>query len=352
MSVPNILDFLALEFKVSNAKSAATYFITRYGFEHVARKCLDPENRDYAKHAVSNGQIVFIFCSDVKIAKEVDNSSFINDYVSVIHATATNGPFSQYCLYGDVILQLWPENSPLEALFPTDDHWSLMIPHDPLNDHLPQVKFERLDHVVGNQREHEMTKVCERLETDLGLHRYWSVDDSIIHTEYSSLRSIVMASPNERFLLPINEPAEGRKKSNSEEYSGGQIQEYIDYNGGPGVQHIALKTEDIIATVRALKARGVEFLHVPQGYYSDLEARLKDSKVTIKEDMDVIKSLNLLVDFDDNGYLLQIFTEPFDYRPTLFFEVIQRNNFTGFGAGNFKALFEALENAQELRGNL
>ena len=205
-------------------------------------------------------------------------------------------------------------------------------------------EFEAIDHVVGNQPDLEMEPTAQWYEKMLSFHRYWSVDDSIIHTEYSSLRSIVMADFDETIKMPINEPAPGKRKS--------QIQEYVDYYGGPGVQHIAMRTQDIIAAIRAMRARGVEFLKVPDTYYENLRKSLAKSPVEVKEDLDVIQELNILIDFDDKGYLLQLFTKPVEDRPTLFFEVIQRHNNNGFGAGNFKSLFEAIELEQAARGNL
>ncbi|KAJ1511058.1 hypothetical protein HMI54_001081 [Coelomomyces lativittatus] len=190
-----------------------------------------------------------------------------------------------------------------------------------------------------------MSKVAQYYEKILQFHRFWSVDDSQIHTTYSSLRSIVMANDEETIKLPINEPAQGLKKS--------QIQEYVDYYGGPGIQHIAFLTQDILTSVTALKERGVEFLRVPDSYYSNLQVALqKETKLKVTEDLEVLKQLQILVDYDEHGYLLQIFTKPCADRPTLFFEIIQRKNHQGFGAGNFKALFEAIELEQEKRGNL
>ena len=183
-----------------------------------------------------------------------------------------------------------------------------------------------------------------RYEKILDFHRFWSVDDKQIMTEYSALRSIVMTDYDELVKMPINEPAQGKKKS--------QIQEYVEFYGGPGAQHIAIATPDILKSVRALAARGVEFLAAPKVYYDNLRLRLKSSPVNIKEDMAVIQELNILVDYDDNGYLLQIFTKPLQDRPTVFIEIIQRHNHNGFGAGNFKALFEAIEAEQARRGNL
>lgn len=178
----------------------------------------------------------------------------------------------------------------------------------------------------------------------LDFHRFWSVDDTQMHTEYSALRSIVMTDWDETIKMPINEPAPGLRKS--------QIQEYVEYYGGPGVQHIALRTEDVLASVTALRARGVQFLCAPKTYYEDLRKRLAVAGTKVAEDLDEIERLSILVDFDEKGYLLQIFTKPVEDRPTLFYEIIQRRNHQGFGAGNFKALFESIEREQQLRGNL
>jgi len=181
-------------------------------------------------------------------------------------------------------------------------------------------------------------------EKALGFHRFWSVDDKDICTDFSALKSVVMASPNELVKMPINEPAAGKRKS--------QIEEYIDFFGGAGVQHIALRTRDIVAAVTHLRARGVEFISVPQTYYDALRKRLAASRVRVVEDFDTLARLNILVDFDEGGYLLQLFTKPLMDRPTVFIEIIQRNNFSGFGAGNFRSLFEAIEREQAMRGNL
>ncbi|KAJ1931340.1 hypothetical protein FBU59_006743 [Linderina macrospora] len=213
-----------------------------------------------------------------------------------------------------------------------------------LNDVLPPVPVSFIDHCVSNQPENMMVEITERYERMLGFHRFWSVDDKDIHTEYSSLRSIVMAEWNEKVKMPINEPAKGLRKS--------QIDEYIEFYGGPGIQHIAVRTHDIITAVSNMKKRGAEFLFTPKTYYDDLRERLKKSKVTITEDIDMLEKLDILVDFDDQGYLLQIFTKPVEDRPTVFLEFIQRHNHQGFGAGNFGQLFKAIEREQELRGNL
>ena len=215
---------------------------------------------------------------------------------------------------------------------------------DVLLDKLPAPGLLVIDHCVGNQPDSEMEDVATWYTKVLAFHRFWSVDDKQMHTEYSALRSIVVTDYDEVIKMPINEPAPGKRKS--------QIQEYVEYYGGAGVQHIALRTDDVIAAVEAARERGLDFLEPPETYYDDLEARLKESKVVIKEDMALIRKNSILVDFDDNGYLLQIFTKPCQDRPTLFIEYIQRCNHSGFGAGNFKALFQAIEKDQAARGNL
>lgn len=166
----------------------------------------------------------------------------------------------------------------------------------------------------------------------------------MIHTEYSSLRSIVVTDYDENIKMPINEPANGKRKS--------QIQEYVDYYHGPGAQHIALKTETIIETVENLRTRGVEFLNIPDTYYDILRKNLPDMNIKISEDIDIIQKNKILIDYDENGYLLQIFTKPVEDRPTLFYEIIQRRNHEGFGAGNFRSLFISIEEEQAKRGNL
>jgi len=209
---------------------------------------------------------------------------------------------------------------------------------------LPPAGVRFIDHVVGNQPDLHMEDAATWYEKNLMFHRFWSVDDSQVHTEYSALRSIVMANYEETIKMPINEPAPGRKKS--------QIQEYVDYYGSAGVQHIALRSYDIIESVTNLRARGTQFLDIPATYYKELRRRLQHSPVKVKEDLDILEKLKILVDYDDNGYLLQIFTKPVLDRPTVFIEIIQRRNHQGFGAGNFKALFECIEIDQGKRGNL
>lgn len=189
---------------------------------------------------------------------------------------------------------------------------------DLLTKSLPSTKLDFIDHVVGNQPDLEMEGAANWYEKMLLFHRFWSVDDSQIHTEYSALRSIVMANYEETVKMPINEPASGKRKS--------QIQEFVEYYGGAGIQHIALNTQDIIEAIINLRARGTEFLSVPDSYYDALREKLKSSRTKVAEDMDILQKLNILVDYDEDGYLLQIFTKNVQDRPTLFLEVIQRRN--------------------------
>lgn len=215
---------------------------------------------------------------------------------------------------------------------------------DSTSKYLPTTGLLQIDHCVGNQDWDEMDNACDYYEKVLGFHRFWSVDDKDICTDYSALKSVVMASADEVIKMPINEPAHGLKKS--------QIEEYIDFYGGAGVQHIALRTDDIIRDVTNLKERGIEFITVPDTYYQTMEKRLKAAGLTLGQDFETLKSLGILIDFDEGGYLLQLFTKHLMDRPTVFIEIIYRNNFEGFGAGNFKSLFEAIEREQAARGNL
>ena len=189
-----------------------------------------------------------------------------------------------------------------------------------------------------------MDSIVDWYKEKLGWIRFWSVDDSQIHTDFSALKSTVVCDIDEKIKMPINEPAKGKKVS--------QIEEYVEFYGGAGVQHIALRTEDIIHSVSCLNQRGIEFLPIPDSYYENLRKRLSTASIKVKEDLDKIQKLKILVDFDDAGYLLQIFTKPVEDRPTVFYEIIQRSNNDGFGIGNFKALFQAIEDEQERRGTL
>ncbi|KAJ3643451.1 hypothetical protein Zmor_026161 [Zophobas morio] len=364
------LSFDHLTFYVGNAKQAASYYVTRLGFEPLAYKGLENKSRRFASHVVRQNQIIFVFVSpyepgDDEVGPHLvkhgdgvkDIAMAVEDLDKIVLRAKQKGAkiikdiweesdfhgivrFATIQTYGDTTHTFIDRSLYRGPFLPG----YTMCNEDKLSKTLPPAKLDFIDHVVGNQPDGEMESVAKWYETILQFHRFWSVDDKQVHTEYSALRSIVMSNWEENIKLPINEPAPGKKKS--------QIEEYVEYYGGAGVQHIALNTQDIIKSVQNLQSRGVEFLQVPDSYYDILRQQLKLSKVKVSEDLDILQKLKILIDYDENGYLLQIFTKNMQDRPTLFLEVIQRRNHNGFGAGNFKALFEAIEIEQAKRGNL
>jgi len=361
------------EFWVANAKQVADWYCLRFGFEKVAYKGLETKNRDVAAHVIRQDQTTLVFSSILNPAnqehpyaqwisrrgdavrdvafrcdnpKEIWSKATSKGAISVLKPIELSDEFGKVCIakietYGGCVHSLIDDSGYKGVFLPG---FKLVSERDPINLLLPSVGLHKIDHVVGNQPDGKMVEVADWYKNKLDFHRFWSVDDKQMHTQYSALRSIVMADYDENVKMPINEPAEGLRKS--------QIQEYVDYHGGAGVQHIAIKTTDILNAVTALKKRGVKFLTIPNVYYDDLRYRLSNVNLKIHEDLKKIQELNILVDFDDKGYLLQIFTVPQEDRPTLFFEIIQRNKNSGFGAGNFKALFKSIEIEQEKRGNL
>ncbi|KAK3387084.1 Glyoxalase/Bleomycin resistance protein/Dihydroxybiphenyl dioxygenase [Podospora didyma] len=374
---------------VGNAKQAASYYNTFFGLETIAYRGLETGSRYIASYVVANGDIRFVFTSPIRsrkhlpedesisqedrdllhqihqhlekhgdavkdVAFEVDSVDGVFDKAVAEGADAVQPPKTyQDKLHGHVrtaVIRTYGDTT--HTLISRENYRGPFLPGfravgpKPGSLSLPSVSLARIDHCVGNQDWNEMVSACAFYEQCLSFHRFWSVDDSQISTEFSALNSIVMASANNLVKMPINEPAPGKKKS--------QIEEYIVFNSGAGVQHIALQTADIIATVSAMRARGVEFIAVPSTYYDSMRARLATEKRgwELKEEFDVLERLSILIDYDERGYLLQLFTKPLMDRPTVFIEIIQRNNFDGFGAGNFKSLFEAIEREQADRGNL
>jgi len=391
LGTPDFHGYDHITWYVGNAKQAASFYTTRLGFYTIAYKGLETGSRYIASHVVANGTIRFVLTSPIKAYTElsedepispeerrllkeiyqhlekhgdaVKDVSFEVDNVEAVYHQAVNQdaisvqpPKITYDDDGSVttaIIRTYGDTT--HTLISRDSYHGVFLPGykaipnsklDPLQKLLPPIHLEAIDHCVGNQDWGAMEAACEYYEKCLSFHRFWSVDDSQISTEFSALNSIVMASPNNVVKMPINEPAPGKKKS--------QIEEYVDFYGGAGVQHIALRTTNIIAAVSNLRARGVEFINVPETYYTTMRMRLKTDKRNwqLQEDFDTIQRLNILIDFDESGYLLQLFTKPLMDRPTVFIEIIQRNEFDGFGAGNFKSLFEAIEREQGERGNL
>jgi 4-hydroxyphenylpyruvate dioxygenase len=369
---------------VGNAKQAAAFYVTRMGFERVAYRGLETGSRTVASHVVRNGDVTFIFTSPLQssdsstaaLSKEdkdfleeihshlkahgdaVRDVAFrVNDVHAVYDAAVSKGAHAVYApktlsdefgsatyarirTYGDTTHTLVERDSYRGAFLPG---FKAVTGEDRMSKYLPQVGLKVIDHCVGNQDWDEMEAACEYYEKALGFHRFWSVDDKDICTDYSALKSIVMASPDEGIKMPLNEPAKGVRKS--------QIEEYVDFYNGAGVQHIALRTDDIVRDVTNLSERGIEFISIPPSYYELMQTRLEKSGMKLDEDFETLRKLGILIDFDEGGYLLQLFTKHLMDRPTVFIEIIQRHNFSGFGAGNFKSLFEAIEREQQTRGN-
>ncbi|KAL6463825.1 hypothetical protein MHYP_G00282160 [Metynnis hypsauchen] len=366
------LRFHHVTFWVGNAKQAAAYYCDKMGFEPLAYRGLETGSREVVTHVIKQDKILFVFESALNpgneeigehliqhgdavkdIAFQVEDCDFLVKKAKERGGVIVKEPWVEqdkdgkvkYAVvqtYGDTTHTLVEYMGPYKGLFLPGYEKPLF--KDPLLPKLPPGCLSFIDHIVGNQPDDQMVPISDWYLKCLLFHRFWSIDDKQIHTQYSSLRSIVVTNYEETIKMPINEPAPGKKKS--------QIQEYVDYNGGPGVQHIALNTSNIIQAIVNLRARGMEFLSAPDTYYDSLREKLKTAKIKVKEDLKTLQDLKILVDFDDKGYLLQIFTKPLQDRPTLFLEVIQRNNHFGFGAGNFKSLFEAIEKDQDARGNL
>ncbi|ESN93556.1 hypothetical protein HELRODRAFT_186092 [Helobdella robusta] len=366
------LCFDHVTFWVSNAKQAALYYSARLGFKEVCYEGLETGCREYSAHVLQQNKIFFVFKSPLEPDRPTEMVNFLSKHGDAVKDIAfevedLDAIFNKAVERGAVVVQhphditddfgtvrlatiqtygntthTFVDRSKFKGLFMPGFQKSSV--EDPLIKDLPEVLLQRIDHIVGNQPDLEMEPTAAWYERVLQFHRFWSVDDKIMHTDYSALRSIVVSNYEETIKMPLNEPAPGKRKS--------QIQEYVEYHGGAGVQHIALVTPDIITTIKHMRERGQEFLSVPKKYYDNLRDRLKSSPIEVSEDIDLLQKLHILVDFDDRGYLLQIFTKNMQDRPTLFLEVIQRHNNQGFGAGNFKSLFESIERDQEQRGNL
>ncbi|CAL1517563.1 4-hydroxyphenylpyruvate dioxygenase [Chitinophaga sp. MM2321] len=361
-------DFLPLngtdyvEFYVGNAKQAAYYYKTAFGFQAVAYAGPETGVRDRVSYVLVQNKLRFVLTTsllpDSEISRHVTRHGdgvkalalWVDDARAAYEETVKRGaaPYQEPLIeedesgevissgihtYGDTV-HLFIERKNYHGLF-RPGFKALTSSYNPAETGLLYV-----DHCVGNVGWHEMDTWVEFYERTMGFRNLISFDDSDISTEYSALMSKVMSNGNGRVKFPINEPAEGKKKS--------QIEEYLDFYGGPGVQHVAIATNDIVKTVKELQSRGVEFLKVPSSYYETLLDRVGK----IDEAIAPLQQLGILVDRDDEGYLLQIFTKPIQDRPTVFFEIIQRKGAQSFGKGNFKALFESIEREQALRGNL
>ncbi|WP_432708212.1 4-hydroxyphenylpyruvate dioxygenase [Pedobacter sp.] len=352
-----------IEFYVGNAKQAAHYYKTAFGFQSLAYAGPETGVRDRASYVLKQGKIRLVLTtalkSDHEIAEHVKKHGdgvkvlalWVDDAFSAFEETTKRGakpymePVTHTDEFGEVRLSgIYTYGETVHLFVERKNYNGLFLPgyRAWTSEYNPtETGLLYIDHCVGNVGWNRMNETVQWYEDVMGFVNILSFDDKQINTEYSALMSKVMSNGNGFSKFPINEPAEGKKKS--------QIEEYLEYYEGEGVQHIAVATHDILNTVKELKSRGVEFLSPPpEAYYNMMPTRVGH----IDEEIEQLKELGILVDCDEEGYLLQIFTKPVEDRPTLFFEIIQRKGAQSFGAGNFKALFESLEREQELRGNL
>ena len=366
--VQTVPDFLPLqgtdyvEFYVGNAKQVANYYKSAFGFQSLAYAGPETGVKDKVSYVVRQNKLTFMFTTALRTGNPVADHVYLHgDGVKVLalrvddasgawqettkrggksYMTPTilsdkdgNVVLSGIHTYGETV-HIFVERRNYQGVFmPGFREWKTVYNPAPTG-------LLYVDHCVGNVGWNQMDPWVRFYEEVMGFRNILSFDDKDISTEYSALMSKVMSNGNGYVKFPINEPAEGKKKS--------QVEEYLEFYNGEGVQHVALATNDIVATVTQLRDRGVEFLQVPPSYYKDLLDRVG----TIDEDLKPLKELGVLVDRDEEGYLLQIFSKPVEDRPTLFFEIIQRKGAKSFGKGNFKALFEAIEREQSSRGNL
>lgn len=356
-----------IEFYVGNAKQASLYYRAAFGFEVVAYRGPETGTRDRASYVLQQGKIRFILTTAIRpdlspeaafVAEHVhkhgdgvrDLAMWVDDARDAFAKAVERGAQAVHeprVLRDDdgevVIAAIRTYGETIHSLVERRNYRGVFLPGFRAVSPRYQgatVGLQYVDHCVGNVELGKMNHWVGFYADVMGFRNLLTFDDKDISTEYSSLMSKVMANGNDRIKFPINEPAAGKKKS--------QIEEYLEFYVGPGVQHMALATDDIVSTVTALRDRGVEFLSVPTTYYDELQGRVGK----IDEPVDVLASLGILVDRDPDGYLLQIFTKPVQDRPTVFYEIIQRKGAKSFGKGNFKALFESIEREQALRGNL
>jgi len=366
-------DFLPLlgtdfvEFYVGNAKQAAHFYKTAFGFQSLAYKGLETGSKDEVSYVLKQGKIRLVLTTPLNSKSPINDhlrkhgdgvkviALWVEDAHKAYEETTKRGAKSYFeprihrdehgeivtsgiYTYGETVHVFVERKNYNGVFFPGYIPWE--SDYNP-----PNAGLKFIDHMVGNVGWGEMDVWVKWYEEVMGFVNFLSFDDKQIHTEYSALMSKVMSNGNGRIKFPINEPAKAEKRS--------QIEEYLDFYEDCGVQHLAVATDDIIATVKHLRSNGVEFfLLLPQAYYDAIPERLGEHMSIMKEDILALQELSILVDADEEGYLLQIFTKPVEDRPTLFFEIIQRMGAKGFGAGNFKALFESIEREQANRGTL
>ena len=351
-----------IEFYVGNAKQTSLYYQHCFGFELVAYAGPETGIRDRASYVLQQNKIRFVLTTSLLPDSEISNhvkkhgdgvkvlALWVDDATKSFQETILRGaesaaePKTLKDEFGEVVMSsIKTYGDTIHTFVERKNYKGSFLPgYKPVKNKLmvKPIGLKHVDHCVGNVELGQMNKWVKFYEDVMGFKLLITFDDKDISTEYSALMSKVVSNGNGYIKFPINEPAQGKKKS--------QIEEYLDFYHGAGVQHIAIATDDIIHSVSELKNRGVEFLYVPEVYYDDVKERVGH----INEDWKELQKLNILIDRDEEGYLLQIFSKPIQDRPTLFFEIIERNGAKSFGKGNFKALFEAIEHEQELRGNL
>ena len=362
------VDFLPLngtdhiEFYVGNAKQSAYYYQTAWGYELVAYAGPETGVRDRASYVLQQEKIRLVLTTSLDPNSEISQhhqqhgdgvkflSIWVDDATQSFEETTKRGakPYMEPTRFEDengyvIISGIYTYGDTVHNFVERKNYNGIFLPGFKAPNHklsVTPVGLKHVDHCVGNVELGKMNDWVQFYEDVMGFKLLLTFDDKDISTEYSALMSKVVSNGNGWIKFPINEPAEGKKKS--------QIEEYLDFYRGAGVQHIAIETYDIIETVGELRRRGIEFLYVPETYYDDVLDRVGE----IDEPLEELKKLNILIDRDPDGYLLQIFTKPVEDRPTLFFEIIQRKGAKSFGKGNFKALFESIEREQENRGNL
>jgi len=357
------IDWDHIEFYVGNAKQAAHYYMSAFGFDQLAYAGPETGVKDRASYLLGQNRLRFVLTSSLRadddIARHVmehgdgvkDIAILVDDCKAAYAAAIAGGaksvaePATSADEHGSLVKATIATYGETVHTFVQRDAYHgvfapgfVAAPRSIAFAQRPGLQF--VDHCVGNVGWGEMDGWGDYYAAVFGFSQLVSFDDKDISTDYTALKSKVMTDPRHRVKFPINEPAHGKKKS--------QIEEYLDFYRGAGVQHIAIRTDDIVATIRALKTNGVEFLDTPDAYYDELEARVGH----IDEELAILRDLRILVDRDDLGYMLQIFTKPLQDRPTVFFEIIQRKGSLSFGKGNFKALFVSIEKEQEKRGTL
>jgi 4-hydroxyphenylpyruvate dioxygenase len=351
-----------IELYVGNAKQAAHFYQHAYGFELVAYAGPETGVRDKASYVLQQNKIRVVLTTSLQQNSEISEhvrkhgdgvkvlALWVDDATKSFHETTIRGaepakkPETLKDEYGEVVVSsIRTYGETIHTFVERKNYKGPFLPgYKPRKSTYKSepIGLKHIDHCVGNVELGKMNTWVDFYEKVMGFSLLVTFDDKDISTEYSALMSKVVSNGNGYIKFPINEPAAGKKKS--------QIEEYLDFYNGPGVQHIAIATDDIIHTITELRRRGVEFLHVPEVYYDDVLDRVGK----IDESLDELRKLNILIDRDEEGYLLQIFTKPIQDRPTMFFEIIERHGAKSFGKGNFKALFESIEREQALRGNL